>query len=117
MIDLGAGHSIALYERNGVCWVAQFRDGHGEFTCASIWFGTYAGGLWSCHHRRASVESSRPLNRAMLSKIERLHVESDARQERMLAVPRHIGSTIKRYVLSLKSWTRGVASRTRQIIT
>ena len=117
MIDLDAGHSIALYERNGVCWVAQFRDGRGEFTYASTWFGGYAGGLWSCHHRRASLESSRPLNTAMLAKIERLHAESEARQERLLALPRQFVSTVKRCVLRLKSWSRGVASKTTQTVT
>ena len=29
MITLGAGHSIAIYERNRECYVAEFRDGYG----------------------------------------------------------------------------------------
>lgn len=37
-IDLGAGHSIALYERNRVSWVAEFRDGRDEFMYAGAWF-------------------------------------------------------------------------------
>ena len=112
MIDLSAGHSIAIYERNGLCWVAEFRDGHGEFTYANTWLRGYAGGLWQCRHRRATLESSMPLSAAMLAKIERLHAEHEAGQERMLGVLRNLATTVKRCVLSLKSWARGVASKT-----
>jgi len=73
MIDLGTGHTIAIYKRNGVCWVAEFRDGRGERDYAGSWFRFHAGGLRYCHNRRrAALESSTPLTPEMLEKIERL---------------------------------------------
>ena len=58
MIDLGVGHSIAIYERNDVGWVAEFRDGRGEFMYAGAWFRFHAGGLRYCYNRRGPVRIS-----------------------------------------------------------
>jgi len=68
MIHLGVGHSIAIYERNGVRWVAEFRDGCGELAHADLWFRSYAGGLRYCHNRRAALQSSIPLTAEVLEK-------------------------------------------------
>jgi hypothetical protein len=112
-IDLGAGHSIAIYERNGGFWVAEFRDGRGEFTYAGQWFRLDAGRL---RHRRAAIRSAAPLTPAMVESIERLHRESEAREERMLAVPRTIAAAVQRYWISLISRIRGCASKTSQTL-
>jgi len=113
MLTLGAGHSIAIYERNRERYVAEFRDGHGELAYAAEWFRFHAGGLRYCHNRRrVALQSSVPLTPEMLEKIERLHWESETRQERTLAMPGNVATTVKRWVLSLIYWTRGVASRT-----
>ena len=45
MITLGVDHSIAIYERNGECYVAEFRDGCGSLEDASSWFRFHAGVL------------------------------------------------------------------------
>jgi hypothetical protein len=111
MIMLGTAHWIALYERNRFCYVAEFRDGHGEFAYATAWFGFNAGVLRYCHNqRRTALFASKPLTPEMLEQIEQLHRESDARQEWMLAVPRNILRLAKRCLHGLASWTRGVAS-------
>jgi hypothetical protein len=116
MIPLGAEHSIAIYERNGVCWVAEFCDGHGTLEYANSWFRFHAGGLRYCHNGRATLRFSAPLTPEMLQKIDRLHAESDARQERMLAVPRTIAAAAQRWAISLVSSLRGRESKTSQTL-
>jgi hypothetical protein len=116
MIALGAEHSIAVYERNGVCWVAEFCDGRGTLEYATSWFRFHAGGLRYCHNRRTAFQSSTPLTPKMLQKIERLHAESDARQERMLAVPRTVAAAAQRWAISLVSHLRGGKSRISQTL-
>jgi hypothetical protein len=115
VIVLGAGHSIAIYERNGEGYVAEFRDGHASLEYAGSWFRFNAGAL-RCLRGRAALQSSKPLNPEMLQKIERLHAASDARQERMLAMLGNVATKVKRCLLSLVSWTRGGASRTSRTV-
>lgn len=115
MIALGTGHSIAIYERNGFSYVAEFRNGRGEFTYAGAWFRTYAGGLRYCHNRRTAFQVSMPLSPDMLANIERLHAEDEARHERMLAVPGEVATIVKRFLLSLMSWTRGASKTSRTV--
>ncbi len=110
MIILGAGHSIAIYERNRECYVAEFRDGYGMLAYTGTWFRFHAGTL-KCYNGRAALRSSMPLTPEMLEQIERLHRQSEARQERMLAVPGNVAAIAKRCLLGLMSWTRGVASK------
>lgn len=117
MLTLGAGHSIAIYERNRYFYVAEFRDGHGELMSAATWFHFHAGGLRYCHNRRRSVlESSMPLTPEMLVIIERLHRESEARQERMLAAPWTVAAAALRYLVSAMSRLRGSMSKTSQTL-
>ncbi len=117
MIALGAGHSIAIYERSRECYVAEFRDGHGELAYAAAWFRFHAGGLRYCHNQRcATFQSCTPLTPEMLEQIERLHRESEARQERMLAMPGNVATIFKRCLLGLMSWSRGVASKTSRTV-
>ncbi len=114
MIALDAGHSIALYERNGVSYVAEFRDGFGGFAYAHTWFRFHAEVLRYCRSRGAALHSSMPLTPEMLEKIERLHVESEARQERMLAGPRTVAAAAQRYWTNLISRLRGRAAKISQ---
>ena len=79
VIGRGGAHSIAIYERNGVSWVAEFRDGRGELMNANTWFYFHAErlGYWN---RRQVDKSAQPLPRPMLEEIERLHREREARE-------------------------------------
>ena len=115
IMTLGAGHSIAIYERNRECYVAEFRDGCGELARAGTWFRFNAGAL-RCYNGRAALRSSMPLTPEMVEKIERLHRQSEARQERMLAVPGNVATKVKRCLLSLMSRTRGVASKASRTV-
>jgi hypothetical protein len=110
MISLGAGHSIAIHERNGEGFVAEFRDGRAELMHAGNWFRFHAGGLRYCHNRRTAFQSSMPLTPEMLEKIERLHRESEARQAMMLAVPRNAARTVQEFCIGVMSRLRGRAA-------
>jgi hypothetical protein len=115
LIDLGAGHSIAIYERNRESYVAEFRDGGGSLEYAGSWFRFHAGAL-RCPKGRAALQSSMPLTPEILERIERLHAESEARQKRMLAVPRNIAAAARRYLIGMMSRPRGDASKISQTI-
>ena len=80
VIGRGGAHSIAIYERNGVSWVAEFRgDDDGEVMNANTWFYFHAErlGYW---HQGQGYRSSEPLPPRMLEAIERLHVEKETRE-------------------------------------
>jgi hypothetical protein len=113
MIDLGAGYVIAIYERNGVCWVAEFHDGRGEFDYAGSWFRFYAGRLRAT---RAALKSPTPLTPEMLEKIERLHRASEAREERRLAMLRTVAAAAQRWAIRVVSRLRGGASKISQTL-
>jgi hypothetical protein len=116
VIILGTARSIAIYERNGERCVADFRDDRGELMSADTWFRFHAGVLRHCGNCDAARQPYTSLTPEMLQKIERLHSESDARQERMLAMPRNAARTVKRCLISLISWTRGLSSKTRRTV-
>lgn len=111
MIALDAGHSIAIHERNGEGFVAEFRDGRAELMHAGTWFRFHAGGLRYCHNRRTDFRSSMPLTPEMLEKIERLHRESEARQAMMLAVPRNGARAVQKFCIGVMSRLRGRAAK------
>ena len=114
MITPGPGHSIAIYERSGERYVAEFRDGYGEFESADTWFRFRSGVLRYCPNGRAALESPMPLTPEMLQKIERLHAASEARQERMLAVPQAVATAARRCLVSVMSRLRGRAAKAGQ---
>lgn len=66
----GAKREIAIYLRDGVTWVADFRGGSGELFTAGEWFALNrgAGAL-----RRAERDSIEPLPAYVVERIERLH--------------------------------------------
>ena len=110
MITLGVGHSIAIYERNRECYVAEFRDGGASLEYAGSWFRFHAGAL-RCYSGRAALQSFMPLPPEIREKLERLHAESEARQERVLAVPRTVIATARRYCINVISRLRGRAAK------
>jgi hypothetical protein len=106
VIALAAGHVIAIYDRNGESYVAEFRSGSAKFERACTWFRFYAPALRYRRHGRAAVDSPEPLTQEMLQRLERLHAESDARQERMLAVPRAVALAAHHYWINIMSRLR-----------
>jgi hypothetical protein len=115
MIDLGTGHALAIYERNGVGWVAEFCDGRCTLEYAGSWFRFNAGAL-RCAKGRAALRLSMPLTPEALQNIERLHAESEARQERMLVVPRALAAAARRWAIGVMSRLRGRAAKISQTL-
>lgn len=113
MIVLGTGHSIAIYKRNGADYVAEPCGRVRELSTAT-WFRFYAGALRYRHNERAALQSSIPLNPEMLQIIERLHAGSEARQERVLALPRTVGAAGQRYWTNVTLRLRGGATKMNQ---
>ena len=93
---LGPGHCLAIYERKGVVWVAEFHHGRGQLTDASAWFRSDFGGVRDRRTRRNASRSHAALTPEMLESIERLHRESEAGHERMLAFPRAVAAQVRR---------------------
>ena len=76
-LHLSGRYQVAIYTRGGVCWVAEFNDGHGVLTDAGTWFRVHAGELRYSHGKRAAaLESATELSHEMLAQIERLHRDS-----------------------------------------
>jgi len=80
-VQLGARDTIAIYVWDGLSWVARFRDGRAELSDAASWFRVHAGLLRSCRVGSvAAIETVGMLSPAMMEKIARLHLETDARR-------------------------------------
>jgi len=103
MIELDVGHSIAIYQRNGEPWVAEFRGGRGSIMQATTWFRFYGAKLRYC----ADSPHSKPLPQAVLEAIERLHAEAEARDERMLDLARTASAAARRHWIKMISRLRG----------
>jgi hypothetical protein len=65
---------IAIYQRDGVAWVADFRGGRGEIFTAGEWFALNGRGRVL---RRAGLASMAPLTAPLVERIERLHGTED----------------------------------------
>src|SRR5512143_3900072 len=74
------------------------------------------GGVRYCHNGRAAFRSSTALTAEMMEKIERLHAESEARQERMLAVSRTVAAPVKGCWIKLISRLHGHEGKMSQTV-
>ncbi len=64
----------AIYPRDGVLWVADFVDGHGQLVDAATWLRFNCGGTSSTQARwRMALESASPLCEELAERIEALH--------------------------------------------
>jgi len=70
----GETREIAIYQRGGLVWVADFRGGRGELFTAADWFAVHGHG--SLLHR-AGLGSVAPLPADVIERIERLHAAED----------------------------------------
>lgn len=64
----------AIYLRDGVLWVADFVDGHGQLVDAESWLRFNCGGATSVQARwRMALESASPVSDELAQRIEALH--------------------------------------------
>jgi len=64
----------ALYLRDGVLWVADFVDGHGELVDPESWLRFNCGGASAHARRRMALESASPVADELADRIEALHL-------------------------------------------
>jgi hypothetical protein len=78
ILRISEGHEVAIYKRNGVHWVAEFRDGRGELVDATSWFHFHTGALrYSFGNRAAALNSASAITPEVLAQIEHLHGRAD----------------------------------------
>ena len=74
LLRLGEEREIAIYPRDGVVWVADFRGGRGELFTVGEWFALNGRGSLL---RRAGLDSIVPLPADVIERIGRLHGAED----------------------------------------
>ena len=74
LLRLGETREIAIYQRDGLTWVADFRGARGELFTVSAWFAVNGR---SSLLRRAGLGSIAPLPAEVIERIERLHAAED----------------------------------------
>ena len=85
-LRLGDGHEVAIYMREGACWVAEFRHGRCELLDAATWFRSPGAPMMSSHRwRAAALHTMQRLPPEIVERIEQLH-----RQRAQVAVDRPI---------------------------
>lgn len=113
LLQLGDGHEVAIYTRDGVFWVAEFRDGRSELHDASSFFRFHAGSLrYSIRRHAAVVESAAALTPEVLERIERLHRQLNAHDARIIDASMAVVAAVMRCCHGL---THMVRSRTAKI--
>jgi hypothetical protein len=70
LLRLGDQHEIAIYLRDNMAWVAEFKNGRASVSTASHWFSANQGGRLLRHVELASIV---PLPDDVMERIERLH--------------------------------------------
>ena len=74
LLRLGETRTIAIYQRGGAAWVADFKGAGGELFAASTWFALNGR---SSLVRRTGPASIAPLPAEVIERIERLHAAED----------------------------------------
>src|SRR5262245_57226605 len=72
LFRLRGGHDMAIYLRDGVSSIAEFRDGRGELHSGAGWFGILGRKLVHAE-RRGEVEVVSPIPADITERIEALH--------------------------------------------
>ena len=96
LLRLGDQRAIAIYLRDSMAWVAEFKNGRASVSMASHWFSVNQGGRVLRHMELASIT---PLPDDVMERIERLH-------ERLAQAGRHptTSSESATVVTRFRSW-------------
>jgi hypothetical protein len=107
-MQLGERHSIAIHQRDGSCWVAEFRGGRGELIDAASWFRSYLGALRYSHgHRLAALATLQPMTQDLIDKVEDLHRQAGRRDTAIAPIFEAVLSTAQRRCVELAARIRG----------
>lgn len=82
MLRRSERRETAIYLRDGVLWVADFVDGHGELVDAESWLRFNCGSTSGHARRRMALESASPVADELAERIETLHRLGAAAQPR-----------------------------------
>ena len=74
LLRLGEEREVAIYQRDGVAWVADFRGGRGELFTVGEWIALNGRGSVL---RRVGLDSIATLPARLVERIERLHSAED----------------------------------------
>ena len=73
VLRLNERRVVVIFLRDGVLWIADFIDGHGELVESSTWFRFNCAAPTSTQARRRMVlEAGMPLTAELVERIERL---------------------------------------------
>jgi hypothetical protein len=73
VMRLGEQHHVAIYTRNGTCWIAEFRGGRAELSDAATWMRMVPAALNSHRGRKVALDSMTDLTADVRARIEALH--------------------------------------------
>ena len=116
LLRLGQGHEVAIYTRDGVFWVCEFRDERNELLDAATFFRFHAGVLkHSKRHYAEALESAMALTPEVLERIERLHQQLEAHDARIrdasIAVVASVMRCCRGLTLMIRARTAKIAER------
>ena len=74
LLRLGDEREVAIYQRDGVSWIADFRGGRGELFTVGEWFALNRGRSVSLRAARCPITH---LPAVVIERIERLHGAED----------------------------------------
>jgi hypothetical protein len=116
LLQLGEGHEVAIYTRDGVFWVTEFRDGGSELLDAATFFRFHAGVLrYSIRRRATAFECATALTPEVLERLELLHRQLEAQDAKILDTARAVVAPVMRcfrgLTLMIRSRTAKIAER------
>ena len=107
-MQLGERHSIVIHQRDGRCWVAEFREGRGELIDAASWYRSYLGALRYSHGRRlAALATLQPMTQDVIDQVEELHRQAGRRDTAIAPIFAAVLSAAQRRCAELAARLRG----------
>lgn len=112
LLRLGEQHEIAIYMRDGMAWVADFKDGRCKVSTASAWFASNQDGRVL---HRMDLGSITPLPEEVVERIERLHQRmTKAGDHRLMSrAVATLGTGFRGWLARLSAPPRSTASESR----